>query len=94
MDRAIPYTTSLHEDFDLPAYAPAQLQTSLQEFVRESSALKSKDKINVTMDGNVVVLRGEVASLSERGLVERMLRMEPGVRDVNNQLTVAAKGKQ
>ena len=38
--------------------------------------------------GNVIVLRGKVASEDERRLVEGMVRLEPGVHDVQNDLEV------
>ena len=44
--------------------------------------------ITVATDGNTVVLTGAVASDDERRLVENMIRLEPGVHSVRNELQV------
>ena len=89
LDRgATPYTTGLSED--VPVFRPvaSALEAELKDIIQRSSALQSKDKITVAVDGGAVVLRGEVASAKERGLAERLLRLEPGVHVVSNELTV------
>ncbi len=90
LERSIPYVTGLSDDLPVVRPIASALQAELIDIIQRSSALKSKDKITVAIDGATVVLRGEVASAKEAGLVERMLSMEPGVREISNQLTVKA----
>ena len=44
--------------------------------------------VAVRMEGNVVTLTGTVATPQARKLAEQLVRLDPGVRTVNNQLTV------
>jgi osmotically-inducible protein OsmY len=73
-------------------FVPSALQTDLRDIIQRS--LPGRDKITVAVNGDVVTLRGEVASVKERSFVERLLRLEPGVRNLNNQLTVAGAASQ
>jgi len=45
-------------------------------------------KIQVTLDGPVVVLKGDVAGWEQRRLAENLLRLTPGVNAVRNELAV------
>jgi len=42
----------------------------------------------VEAQGEVIVLRGRVADEDERRLVEGMVRLEPGVHEVRNELEI------
>jgi hypothetical protein len=44
---------------------------------------------DVSVDGGVVVLRGTATSESERLVLEKLIAIEPGVREVQNLMTVA-----
>ena len=46
--------------------------------------------IELVADGQVVVLRGNVQTGDEARLVEGMIRLTPGVRDVRNELKFPA----
>lgn len=50
--------------------------------------LKNKDSIRVVTNGPVVLLNGSVGSETERLTAEGMVRMTPGVADVQNNLVV------
>lgn len=50
--------------------------------------LKNGGSLKVEMEGQVAVLRGEVASQHERDLVGRLVLLEPGIADVRNELQV------
>jgi len=93
MDRgATPFITTLSEDLPPVQFAPSALQTDLRDIIQRS--LPGRDKITVAVNGDVVTLRGEVASAKERSFVERLLRLEPGVRNLDNKLTVAGAASQ
>jgi hypothetical protein len=51
--------------------------------------LKERGSVQVAMEGQVAILRGEVASQHDRDLVGRVVLLEPGVADVRNELQVA-----
>jgi hypothetical protein len=88
-----PYSTDIHEDIAVVAKGSQALQAELRGVIARSSVLKSKTGITVAVEQGRVMLRGEVASERERRLVESIVRLTPGVRDVGNELTVAANGK-
>jgi hypothetical protein len=46
--------------------------------------------IAVAMQGDTVILRGTVATEHDRGLAEEIARMQPGVWNVHNELSVAS----
>jgi len=77
-------------DYRLPTSAAIQttLETRLTKLSAKAPGLKSV--MVAVEDKGEVVLRGEVTSVSESKLAENMLRLEPGVRTVRNELTFPA----
>ena len=72
-----------------PATQPsAERRTDLQSIVARSSSISAPAGVNVVMDSGVVVLRGTVANSDEKRLVENMVRLQPGVHDLRNELEV------
>ena len=53
--------------------------------------IKSVGPVQVVVQGDTAVLRGQVASAHDRLLAEQLARFEPGVWQIKNELTVAAK---
>jgi hypothetical protein len=51
-------------------------------------ALKGKGNIEVLMEGDTLVLRGQVASAGDRKLAEDLLSLEPEVSQVRNELEI------
>ncbi len=50
--------------------------------------IAKRSPIQVTVVGETAILRGRVASARDRELAENVVRLEPGVRDVRNELVV------
>lgn len=77
-------------DFRLPT--PVNIQTTLETRLTKLSVKTPgfKSIVLAIEDKGEVVLRGEVGSASEAKLAETMLRLEPGVRTVRNELTFPA----
>lgn len=46
------------------------------------------EQIAVRMEGNAVTLTGTVATKHERKIAEQLVRLEPGIDSVNNQISV------
>lgn len=83
------YTTVLSEDVPLVVHKTANLQANLRDVIARSTKLKNKEGIQLAVvDGGGVILTGQVGSDRERQLVEAMIGMTPGVRGVQNNLTV------
>jgi len=76
-----------------PFSAPATAITTgpnlrVQDRLARLPQLKNAGSLKVEMEGQVAVLRGEVASQHERDLVGRLVLLEPGIADVRNELRV------
>lgn len=86
--KAPSYVTTLSDDIPLIRHLPSQLERDLQDVLRRSTTLKGKEGIAVSVSGQVAILRGQVPSERELRLAESLIRLTPGVRDVQNELTV------
>lgn len=53
---------------------------------------RSGDAMAVRRQGRAYVLQGTVGSEDERRIIEQLIRLEPGVYEVDNQLKVASPG--
>jgi hypothetical protein len=84
----IPISYATEVRFPAPPIVPSQLQLELQGVVNRTSMVRQPANIRVEVAGNTVILRGRVADDDERRLVEGMVRLEPGVHEVRNELTV------
>jgi hypothetical protein len=80
----IAYTATLR--FTPPAVAPRQMQADLQTMISRSPAVSNARGVQVLTDGRAVVLRGSARDEDEARLIEGMVRLTPGVRDVRNEL--------
>lgn len=87
ISKAPRYTSALAEDVPFVSHPPALLQAKLQDILTRSSTVRS-DRIQVVVDGGTVFLLGQVGSERERRLAESMLRLTPGVDDIENRLTL------
>jgi hypothetical protein len=84
-----PYATALSPDMPLVQHQPAQVRAELVRSLNGASFLKDKN-IEVTVEGGLVILKGQVASERERRLAEGVVRLTPGVREVRNELVAPA----
>ena len=72
--------------FSTPQLTPAKVHTEARAVIDRSSMLSNPRGIEVIGDGALVTIRGTVTSEDESRLVEGMVRLTPGVRDVKNEL--------
>lgn len=89
MPRAIAYAAQVR--FPAPAVAPVRLQTDLRGIIDRTTMLANPGNIQFQVDGTTVVLRGSVKDAEEARLVEGLVRLTPGVRLIQNQLTFPAQ---
>ena len=72
-------------------FTPIQATTvraDLQDIVSRSSSIMAPGNVSVHAEGSMVVLRGFVANEQERLHVENMMRLNPGVYQVRNDLQI------
>ena len=68
---------------------PTNLSTRIQDALTRQAEREAK-RIEISVDGSVVTLRGKVHSWAERSAAEGVTWAAPGVSRVNNQLTIEA----
>jgi hypothetical protein len=61
-------------------------RSDLQGVLANSARFSQPGNIQVRADGSTVVLQGTAASAYEARLAEAMLRLQPGVGDIRNEL--------
>ncbi len=74
--------------FETQPVVSTAFTTRLQTRFDNLPALKDKGSITTSMEGDVLVLRGQVASAADRKLAEDLLSLEPAVSQVRNELVI------
>jgi osmotically-inducible protein OsmY len=72
-----------------PQASPAEVKVAIESALKRSAELDAKN-IKVEADGDKVILRGTVRSWSEREEAERAAWRSPGVRSVDNRITIGS----
>jgi osmotically-inducible protein OsmY len=72
-----------------PPVTSSDLKAKIENALKRAAEVDSA-RINVEVDGNKVVLRGNVSSWAERDEAERAAWSAPGVWDVDDKLEIAA----
>jgi osmotically-inducible protein OsmY len=72
-----------------PAINSSEVKLKIENALRRATELEAAH-INVEVEGNKVVLRGNVRSGAERSDAERAAWAAPGVGQVEDNLTIAA----
>jgi hypothetical protein len=84
-----PMRVSIQVGFDAPRPAPEVVAATIQTRLGSILAAHNIAQPIVTMEGDTAVLRGVAASESQRLMLERLIALEPGVRQVRNEMSVA-----
>lgn len=77
--------------FDHPQVRPAVVATAVRGRLETVLARRNIVAPEVEMNGDTVVLHGVAASESQRLVIEKLVSLEPGVAEVDNQMTVATE---
>jgi hypothetical protein len=79
----------LEVGFPQAPVAPSQLATSLRSRLTRLAVDHNLGRPQVVVEGDTVVLRGVAESESQSAVLAQLIAMEPGVRAVRNEMTVA-----
>ncbi|HYW80833.1 MAG TPA: BON domain-containing protein [Thermoguttaceae bacterium] len=74
--------------FEAPQVDPGQVSASLVRRLQQPGQMQTRLPVEVTIDGQIATLRGQVATEYDRILAERFVRLEPGISQVANELVV------
>jgi hypothetical protein len=85
----LPMRVSLQVAFTAPRPSSAALQNTVRTRIAQVLAQQGIVAPQVTMEGNVAVLRGVAATDSQRLVLEKLVALEPGISEVRNEMTVA-----
>jgi hypothetical protein len=85
-----PMRVEIRTAFAVPRVAPTALAGRIQTRLQRLAADHKIGRPTVTMVGDTAVIGGVAESESQRMLVEQLVSLEAGVRDVRNEMTVAA----
>jgi hypothetical protein len=78
----------LRIDFEFARQAAGEVSDALAQRLQAVQFPAGSSRIEVSLAGGVATLRGEVASAQDRKLAELLVRFEPGIASVQNQLEV------
>ena len=82
------YDPHLEVGFATKPRSPEALSSALARQLNSSPSLHLSSPISVSVAGQTATMRGEVADEWDRAMAEQMLLFEPGISEVQNQLTV------
>jgi len=80
--------TSVSVGFAHPRPTVAEVQESLADRIIRLGRLQMRSPLEVSVRGRTATLRGTVSTEHERLLAEQMVRLEPGIWEVDNQLAL------
>ena len=85
-----PIRTRLRSAIGGPATPPSVVQQFAAQRLRTLPSMGQQMRgVNVTMQGKTAVIRGVVRSDRDRRMTELLMRLEPGVGNVDNQVIVS-----
>lgn len=86
--QARPYAPRYQVGFDYPLPASAEVEATLAQQLLRIPGMERLGPIEVSVVGQTAILRGAVASDHQRDVAEQLVLLEPGIREVQNELYV------
>lgn len=80
--------TRLRSAITVAPVPPQQIQTAVSQRFSQLPSNAGVSGVNIRMDGRTAILTGRVGSASDRRMSELLLRLEPGVSRVQNDILV------
>ncbi len=77
-------------DIEIERASSASIATNAQQRLTRLQLPKKLKGVTSSVEGETVVLRGQVATEADKRMVERLLKLEPGIDSVRNEVTVQA----
>ena len=84
----VSYSTGLKVGFEYRLPTAPALSSRIEERLAKMSLGEDYGPLEVTLEGRTATIRGVVATRRERDLVGHLVRMEPGISTVENEVTL------
>jgi hypothetical protein len=88
MTRTPNYAATLADDMPRVVHPNPQLQANIADILRRSTYAQSTTPLRIAVKDSVVFIEGAVPTARQKRLIEGMIRLTPGVRDVVNNLEI------
>ena len=88
--RTVNLRTQMTVGFQYPRLEAPQLRTTIERRLNSTSRIQTRGPLQMELSDRTATLRGVVATEEDRALAVRMARLEPGISEVVDQLSVAA----
>jgi len=85
------FRAALRADFEHRAPEVSAISANLSRRIGDAHSLTINAPVDVVVDGQTVILRGEVATEHDRRVAEQLARLEPGVWKIQNELVVSSQ---
>lgn len=85
-----PARVALIPQIDIAPLTPPETASSLADQMTRVMNVRGSGDVSVTMQGRTAVLSGTVATAHDKALAEKLAALEPGVSEVENNVTVRA----
>jgi osmotically-inducible protein OsmY len=85
-----PVHVQLQPRFDFYRPASAQVASKVQTSLNRLLKNRNAGSVSVTLEQRVAVLSGKVRSEYERSLLEKLVKIEPGISRVENRIVIEA----
>lgn len=80
--------TRIRSAIQAPPVPPAQVQAGARRTLSQLPSQRQFGRVNVQMQGRTAVLSGAVGNDRDRRMAQLLMRLEPGVNNVQNQIRV------
>lgn len=90
--RPQPYAPRLEIAFDYPTPTNSELAATIQRQMLKVPGMERLGSIEVSLEGRTAILRGAVATAHQRDVAAQLALLEPGVSQVQNELSILPAG--
>lgn len=87
-DRLPPVRVKLRPAFETPLGTMQEVTSEVHSRLTASLADQGVADSRVSLDGRTMTLEGRVATEHQKALIEKMVSLEPGIRNIDNRLIV------
>ena len=89
-NRTVNLQTQMTIGFQYASLPETQVRNTVERRLNSSSRIQKRGSLQLEVEDRIATLRGVVATEEDRELAVRMARLEPGISEVLDELSVAS----